>query len=107
MITPTLVQALQGKKVKSAVGGEGHSGALLLDGRLYTWGANDMGVLGHGRGSTQQWLPRMVRYTKNFVCGTHHITPFIHPLYNLYTPFVAVHAPTYTRYTCICNHTYT
>ena len=61
MITPTLVQALQGKKVKSAVGGEGHSGALLVDGRLYTWGANDMGVLGHGRGSTQQWLPRMVR----------------------------------------------
>ena len=55
------MQALQGKKVKSAVGGEGHSGALLVDGRLYTWGANDMGVLGHGRGSTQQWLPRMVR----------------------------------------------
>ena len=29
-----------------------------------------------------------------------HNTPFIHPLYTLYTPFIAVHTPTYTRYTC-------
>ena len=27
--------------------------------------------------------------------------PFIHPLYTLYTPFIAVHTPMYTRYTCI------
>ena len=27
--------------------------------------------------------------------------------YTLYTPFTAVHAPMYTRYTCIYNHMYT
>ena len=32
-----------------------------------------------------------------YVYNNHHSIPFIHPLY----PFVAVHTPTYTHYTCI------
>ena len=69
-------------------------------------------------GGVSAWYPGATEATdfKSLtVAGTskrcvtqHHIIPFIHPLYTLYTPFVhpvytfiAIHTPMYTRYTCI------
>ena len=67
---------------------------------------NDCGGTGGCQGSVQ-WLG--FNYTQHmggmtlekdypYVSWTHHIIPDVH---TLYTPFIAVHTPTYTRYTCI------
>ena len=48
LLTPTLVEALEGKFVKEVACGQNHSMALARDGRLYTWGNGGHGQLGHG-----------------------------------------------------------
>jgi alpha-tubulin suppressor-like RCC1 family protein len=58
---PMLIQVLQGKIVTDIAAGENHSGAVLRDGVVFTWGSGDMGKLGHGRVTRPQILPRTVR----------------------------------------------
>eukprot|EP00945_MAST-04E_sp_MAST-4E-sp1_P007226 g7226.t1 len=58
---PMLIQILQGKSVIDIAAGENHSGAVLRDGSMFTWGSGDMGKLGHGRVTRPQILPRTVR----------------------------------------------
>ena len=48
LLTPTLVEALEGKFVTQVACGQTHSMALTRDGRLYTWGNGGHGKLGHG-----------------------------------------------------------
>ena len=48
LLTPTLVEALEGKFVKQVACGWFHSMALACDGRLFTWGHGGYGRLGHG-----------------------------------------------------------
>jgi hypothetical protein len=45
---PTLVAAMAGVRVRSVAAGHHHSLALSWDGRVYSWGKNDHGELGHG-----------------------------------------------------------
>ena len=61
MDTPNVIQLLQGKNVVLAVGGEDNSGCVTDTGDLYTWGAGEMGKLGHGSGMTSSLLPRLIR----------------------------------------------
>jgi alpha-tubulin suppressor-like RCC1 family protein len=46
--TPTLIEALKGKKVVHACCGEAHSMAVLESGEIYSWGSGVYGCLGHG-----------------------------------------------------------
>jgi alpha-tubulin suppressor-like RCC1 family protein len=57
---PVLVQALFGVDVIDVQAGEAHSAAILETGALYTWGAGDLGKLGHGRDIDGR-LPRRVK----------------------------------------------
>ena len=59
--SPNCVQLLQGKTVILAVGGEDNSGCVTDSGDLYTWGAGEMGKLGHGPQLTSSLLPRLIR----------------------------------------------
>jgi alpha-tubulin suppressor-like RCC1 family protein len=45
---PTPVAALAGVRVRSVASGEDHCLALCSDGRVYSWGSNQFGQLGHG-----------------------------------------------------------
>ncbi len=45
---PAVVSAFNGMAVKQVVAGGSHGLALLMDGSVYTWGANHYGQLGHG-----------------------------------------------------------
>lgn len=46
--TPERVPALMGTRIVQIACGRGHSVAVDRDGRLYCWGGNDDGALGHG-----------------------------------------------------------
>lgn len=58
---PSAVTSLAGRFVTACAAGENHSACLADNGSLLTWGAGDMGKLGHGRGSRSQLLPRVVQ----------------------------------------------
>lgn len=58
---PSAVTALSGRFVTYCAAGENHSACIADSGTLMTWGAGDMGKLGHGRGSRSQLLPRVVK----------------------------------------------
>jgi alpha-tubulin suppressor-like RCC1 family protein len=45
---PTLVTAMAGVRVRSVAAGKSHSLALTWEGRVYSWGGNENGQLGHG-----------------------------------------------------------
>jgi alpha-tubulin suppressor-like RCC1 family protein len=45
---PTAVVAMAGVRVRSVAAGRCHSFALGWDGRVYSWGQNNRGQLGHG-----------------------------------------------------------
>jgi alpha-tubulin suppressor-like RCC1 family protein len=45
---PTPVAAMVGNRVRSVAAGQKHSLALTWDGRVYSWGVNFSGQLGHG-----------------------------------------------------------
>lgn len=53
---------LPGAAYKVAAGGESHSGAILEDGTVYMWGANDAGQLGDGT-NTDRTTPVLVDHT--------------------------------------------
>jgi alpha-tubulin suppressor-like RCC1 family protein len=45
---PTLLAAMDGVRVRSVAAGDRHSLGLCWDGRVYSWGHNSHGQLGHG-----------------------------------------------------------
>jgi alpha-tubulin suppressor-like RCC1 family protein len=47
-LVPTPVAAMTGVQVRSVAAGYNHSLALGCDGRVYSWGVNEYGQLGHG-----------------------------------------------------------
>ena len=47
---PAIVQTLKGQNVVQIASGSNHNAALTDEGRVYTWGKNDCGQLGHGEG---------------------------------------------------------
>ncbi|XP_048583459.1 probable E3 ubiquitin-protein ligase HERC1 isoform X5 [Nematostella vectensis] len=47
------------KSVSSSKGSDGHTLALTLDGKVYSWGDGDYGKLGHGNSQTQK-IPKLV-----------------------------------------------
>jgi len=57
---PTLVTALENKRIASLVGGEHHSLALSEDGEVYAFGRGDNNQLGIDDGTDQQLTPRVV-----------------------------------------------
>jgi alpha-tubulin suppressor-like RCC1 family protein len=61
MTSPNCIQLLQGKTVIIVCGGEDNSGCVTDSGDLYTWGAGEMGKLGHGPATTSCLLPRLIR----------------------------------------------
>ena len=61
MESPNVIQLLQGKTVIMATGGEDNSGCITDTGDLYTWGAGEVGKLGHGPAMTSSLLPRLIR----------------------------------------------
>jgi len=56
---PRLVQALAGKKVTGAVTGSHHTAVWTEEGELFTFGAGNHGMLGHG-GKHDERVPRLV-----------------------------------------------
>jgi alpha-tubulin suppressor-like RCC1 family protein len=48
VLVPTLVTGMAGVRVRSIAAGFAHSLALVWDGRVYSWGYNHAGQLGHG-----------------------------------------------------------
>ena len=58
--TPKLVEQLWPVGVTAITAGENHSGALSIDGRVYTWGRGKYGALGQGDLETSS-EPRPVR----------------------------------------------
>jgi hypothetical protein len=47
-LNPTPVAAMAGVRLRSVAAGRGHSLAVGWDGRVYSWGENENGQLGHG-----------------------------------------------------------
>lgn len=58
---PSLVKELTGEYVVQIASGGGHSVALTLDGRVFTFGDGTQGQLGHDKGVKVQFKPRFVK----------------------------------------------
>lgn len=48
VLVPTSLDVLMDEDIVQAAAGTHHSLALTIDGKIYTWGKNDTGALGHG-----------------------------------------------------------
>ncbi len=57
--SPQLIESLKGKKVVDVACGASHSGCILDDGTLYTWGKGRYGRLGHND-HEPQYRPKQV-----------------------------------------------
>ena len=57
--SPQLIESLKGKKVVEVACGASHSGCILDDGTLYTWGKGRYGRLGHND-HEPQYRPKQV-----------------------------------------------
>lgn len=57
---PTLVTALEGKRIQTLIGGEHHSLALSEEGEVYAFGRGDNNQLGFDDGTDQQLTPKLV-----------------------------------------------
>lgn len=60
MATPTIVKALQSVRVCQICAGEYHMAAIDTEGRVWTWGSNAIGQLGHGLNEARIAEPRAV-----------------------------------------------
>ena len=60
---PRHVAVLAQERVVAVVSGGLHTAAVTADGRLYTWGDNSQGQLGHSNGYRQELAPRLVQFT--------------------------------------------
>ncbi|KAL6069919.1 zinc finger and BTB [Balamuthia mandrillaris] len=74
---PTLVKALEGKKVVSVCLGLSHVACITAAGELYTWGSNVWQQLGYDTGGSRVELPRKVtalegRFVVEASCGFSH-----------------------------------
>lgn len=59
------VDALKNERLVSVVAGSRNSLAICDDGRLFTWGWNQRGTLGHAPGSKTECLPSQVKALEN------------------------------------------
>lgn len=74
--TPERVRGLMGISVKHVACGRCHSMAIDKDGRLYSWGGNDDGALGHAD-TTSRAAPQVVaafngKVVEAVACGSRH-----------------------------------
>lgn len=74
--SPCLVEALAGYRAVAVSCGWGHTGAVLDDGSLYTWGVGEYGALGLGSGESY-WAPAKVTFARDtrviqISCGSRH-----------------------------------
>ncbi|CEM01775.1 unnamed protein product [Vitrella brassicaformis CCMP3155] len=66
-------------RVKQVAAGQLFSAAVTTDGRLFTWGSDDYGQLGHGQESRRGLTPKLVRgalqgkRVSAVSCGAYHI----------------------------------
>jgi len=75
-MVPTLVRSLAGTPMQQVLCGGHHSAALSGDGRVFTWGFDDDGRLGHGVPG-HQFVPKLVeallmRTVVQIACGCWH-----------------------------------
>ena len=68
LMSPRLVEALEGAFVTDAATRGAHVMAVSADGRLYTWGRGDEGQLGHGQRNDEarHQIPRVVDRLKQY-----------------------------------------
>mmetsp|Transcript_28782 Transcript_28782/g.66466 ORF Transcript_28782/g.66466 Transcript_28782/m.66466 type:complete len:888 (+) Transcript_28782:27-2690(+) len=59
-MTARFVRELMEQPVKAVACGANHTAAILLSGRILTWGEGSLGQLGHGIRVTSQLLPKQV-----------------------------------------------
>jgi hypothetical protein len=59
-VEPNLITTLDGISVSSVATGMRHTAALAEDGKVYTWGSNDLGQLGHAD-TRDRLTPTVVR----------------------------------------------
>lgn len=75
--TPKLIKLLATKHVVQIASGQNHSLALINNGELYSWGANEYGQLGLGNTSEKEIKPTFVSSIAGIpiafiACGAHH-----------------------------------
>ncbi|KAM3337320.1 PH, RCC1 and FYVE domains-containing protein 1-like [Capsicum galapagoense] len=74
---PKLIDFLGHTNIELVACGENHSCAVTLSGELYTWGAGDFGLLGHGN-EVSHWIPKRVNgplegiHVSYISCGPWH-----------------------------------
>ncbi|MCO5604607.1 hypothetical protein L7F22_058776 [Adiantum nelumboides] len=59
------IEALESENLVSVVAGSRNSLAICDDGRLFTWGWNQRGTLGHAPGSKSECIPSQVKALEN------------------------------------------
>ncbi|XP_059287446.1 PH, RCC1 and FYVE domains-containing protein 1 isoform X2 [Lycium ferocissimum] len=77
VLHPKLIDSLSHINIELVACGENHSCAVTLSGELYTWGAGDFGLLGHGN-EVSHWVPKRVNgplegiHVSYISCGPWH-----------------------------------
>ncbi|XP_055814359.1 PH, RCC1 and FYVE domains-containing protein 1-like [Solanum dulcamara] len=77
VLHPKLIDSLSHTNIELVACGENHSCAVTLSGELYTWGAGDFGLLGHGN-EVSHWVPKRVNgplegiHVSYISCGPWH-----------------------------------
>nr|XP_016467281.1 PREDICTED: uncharacterized protein LOC107789916 [Nicotiana tabacum] len=77
VLHPKLIDSLGHTNIELVACGENHTCAVTLSGELYTWGAGDFGLLGHGN-EVSHWVPKRVNgplegiHVSYISCGPWH-----------------------------------
>ncbi|XP_076920196.1 PH, RCC1 and FYVE domains-containing protein 1-like [Bidens hawaiensis] len=86
---PKLIDSLVNTNIELVACGEYHTCAVTLSGDLYTWGAGQFGILGHGN-EVSHWVPKRVNgplegiHVSFISCGPFH-TAFVTSAGQLFT----------------------